>query len=64
MTLNIDHLQMGVGGDTSWGAEVHEPDAIPAQEYAFRVRLRPFRASETPAADLGKQKFWTGGTRW
>ncbi len=64
VTLNIDYLQMGVGGDTSWGAEVHEPYTIPAQEYAFRVRLRPFRASETPPADLGKQKFWTGGTRW
>ncbi len=64
VTLNIDHLQMGVGGDTSWGAEVHESYTIPAQEYAFRVRLRPFRASETSPADLGKQKFWTGGTRW
>ena len=52
-----------VGGDTSWGADGHEQDTISAQEYAFRFRLRPFRVSETPPADLGKQKFWTGGTR-
>lgn len=39
---NIDHLQMGVGGDTSWGRPVHEEYTIPADRvysYAFEIRV-------------------------
>ena len=32
---NIDHLMMGVGGDTSWGRMVHEEYRIPAKEYSY-----------------------------
>ncbi len=64
VTLNVDHLQMGLGGDTSWGAEVHEQYTIPAQEMSYRFRLRPFDAADRSPADLAKEKFWTGGTRW
>ncbi len=38
--LNIDHLQMGVGGDTSWGRLVHEKYTIPAKgtyRYSFML---------------------------
>ena len=37
---NIDYLQMGVGGDTSWGRLVHPEYTIPANktyEYSFRI---------------------------
>lgn len=35
--LNIDHRQMGVGGDNTWGAQVHPEYTITpaAQEYTF-----------------------------
>lgn len=38
---NIDHLQMGVGGDTSWGRPVHKEYTIPAGAYNFSFRLVP-----------------------
>ncbi len=38
---NIDHLQMGVGGDTSWGRPVHEEYTIPAGEYSYSFRIVP-----------------------
>ncbi|MBI9068583.1 MAG: DUF4981 domain-containing protein [Salinivirgaceae bacterium] len=38
---NIDHLQMGVGGDTSWGRLVHGEYTIPAKEYNYRFVLVP-----------------------
>ena len=37
---NIDYLQMGVGGDTSWGRLVHPEYTIPANktyEYSFTI---------------------------
>jgi beta-galactosidase len=40
--LNLDHGQMGVGGDDSWGALPHEPYQLPARAYGYRFRLRPF----------------------
>ena len=47
---NIDHKQMGVGGDTSWGRPVHEEYTIPAGEYHFSFVLTPHiisRANES-----------------
>jgi beta-galactosidase len=38
---NIDHLQMGVGGDTSWGRLVHEEYTIPPREYRFAFIIIP-----------------------
>lgn len=38
---NIDHLQMGVGGDTSWGRMVHKEYTIPAQEYRYSFVITP-----------------------
>lgn len=40
-TFNIDHLQMGVGGDTSWGRLVHEQYSIKAQDLQYRFILIP-----------------------
>jgi len=38
---NIDHLQMGIGGDTSWGRPVHEEYTIPAKKYSYSFRITP-----------------------
>ena len=42
VTVNIDHKQMGVGGDTSWGRLVHEAYRIPAKSYQYGFTLVPF----------------------
>ncbi len=59
ITLRLDYKQMGVGGDTSWGerARPHPEYRLPAKEYSYSFRLRPFsRKTETPMA-LSKQIF-------
>jgi len=38
---NIDHLQMGVGGDNSWGRPVHKEYTIPAGEYRYSFTMVP-----------------------
>jgi len=50
ITLNIDHLQMGVGGDDSW-----TPNAWPDEEFriepgrhAYAFRILPVRAGQAP----------------
>ncbi len=40
---NIDHLQMGVGGDTSWGRLVHKEYTIPPKEYHYSFIIKPNR---------------------
>ncbi len=45
VTWNIDLKQMGVGGDTSWGAFPHEPYLIPARKMDFTFRLCPAKAN-------------------
>jgi beta-galactosidase len=42
VTVNIDHKQMGVGGDTSWGRLVHAQYTIPAKSYQYGFSLVPF----------------------
>jgi len=48
ITLNIDHLQMGVGGDDSWSerAQPHPEFRIPAGHYHYGFRLIPVRSGE------------------
>lgn len=41
VTWNIDWKQMGVGGDTSWGAYPHQPYLLPAIKQSFGFRLYP-----------------------
>lgn len=40
VTLNIDHLMMGVGGDNSWGAQVHPEYTISPKEYEYHFSLK------------------------
>lgn len=44
ITVNLDHLQMGVGGDNSWGLPVNEPYRIKAKGlYEWSFTLSPAR---------------------
>ena len=45
--VNIDLLQMGVGGDDSWGAQPHEQFKLKDKEYTLRFLMRPITAGET-----------------
>ncbi|MBT3198448.1 MAG: DUF4981 domain-containing protein, partial [Phycisphaerales bacterium] len=40
ITVNIDHKQMGVGGDNSWGARPHPEYLLPAKNYAYSFKLQ------------------------
>ena len=41
--LNVDLRQMGVGGDDSWGARTHAEYTLPAKDYTYTFRIRPFK---------------------
>ncbi|MFE0445184.1 glycoside hydrolase family 2 TIM barrel-domain containing protein [Streptomyces fungicidicus] len=42
VVLRVNHRQMGVGGDNSWGAHTHDEFKLPAgRDYAYTYRLRP-----------------------
>jgi beta-galactosidase len=41
--LTLDLAQMGVGGDDSWGARVHQEYTVPAKAYSYSFRIRPIR---------------------
>jgi beta-galactosidase len=60
VTLNLDYKQMGVGGDTSWGARARphpEYTLFPNRTYAYNLRLRPFQSNENTPMGLSKIKF-------
>jgi beta-galactosidase len=57
VTLNIDYRQMGVGGDTSWGARTHPEYTLPARAYHYRYRLRPFSRTDPRPMALSKERF-------
>jgi beta-galactosidase len=38
---NLDHKQMGVGGDTSWGRLVHPEYCIPTKAYSYSFKIVP-----------------------
>jgi beta-galactosidase len=37
--LYLDHMQMGVGGDNSWGANVHPSYCIPSGDYQWMFKI-------------------------
>ncbi len=58
ITWNIDHRQMGVGGDNSWGFAPLEHYRLPARSYAYRFCLRPLGLSDTPASKADEKIAW------
>lgn len=41
VNLNIDYVQMGVGGDTSWGAQPLDKYKIKPENYKYEYMIRP-----------------------
>ncbi|WP_370526831.1 glycoside hydrolase family 2 TIM barrel-domain containing protein [Bacteroides sp. 51] len=40
--VNIDHAQMGVGGDNTWGAQVHPEYTITPEAISYAFTLKPY----------------------
>jgi len=57
VTWNIDFKQRGVGGDDSWGALPHKEYTLPAKEYSYSFRLRPFSKKDGDLFALSKMMF-------
>ena len=43
ININIDHSQMGVGGDNSWGLMPHKEYQIPAGNLSFSYMIKPLQ---------------------
>ena len=56
-TVHVDLVQMGVGGDDSWGAPVHKEYLIPAKEYSYSVRIKPFIVTDDSDDKLYKKLY-------
>jgi beta-galactosidase/beta-glucuronidase len=50
ITLHVDALHMGVGGDNGWTRNVHDEYLIGPGTYRYSLRLRPLAAGEDPGA--------------
>jgi len=48
--LTLDHAQMGVGGDDSWGARIHPQYTLPAKDTSFTLTFRPLKPGDDPGA--------------
>jgi len=57
VSLDLDHRQMGVGGNNSWGQQTIEEYRLQEPSYRYTFRLRPFDAGEEDAAELARQAF-------
>jgi beta-galactosidase len=44
--VNVDHKQMGVGGDNSWGARPHPQYQLTEKSYRYSFVIRPIAPSE------------------
>lgn len=55
--LNLDYMQCGVGGDNSWGAWPMEKYLIPAKDYTWSYRLRPYLLEKENPAKLWENKI-------
>ena len=53
VTLAVDYLQQGIGGDDSWGAVAHHEYTLWPREMGFRFLLRPLRTDEDPDGLIG-----------
>jgi len=52
--LTLDHVQMGVGGDDSWGARPHPQYTIQPEPCRWSIRLVPLFPAEDPTAPTAR----------
>ena len=57
VVFNVDLRQMGVGGDTSWGAKPHDEYMLFPKSYSYSYRLRPFSRKDGTPEVLSKEIF-------
>jgi beta-galactosidase len=55
--LNLDYIQCGVGGDDSWGAWPMQKYLIPATDYTWTYRIRPYLIEKENPAQLWETKI-------
>lgn len=55
--LNLDHKQMGVGGDNTWGAQIHPEYTITPNECSYSFTIQPLNAKDDPAAKAHDKLF-------
>ena len=51
--LDIDHLQMGVGGEDSWGAQPLAKYQIEPKNYSYQFMIIPLSAKDDPSKAYG-----------
>ncbi|HNR42153.1 MAG TPA: glycoside hydrolase family 2 TIM barrel-domain containing protein, partial [Bacteroidales bacterium] len=56
INLNVDYGQMGVGGDDSWGAEIHPKYRLMDRKYEYSFRMRPVKSGDD-ILKLAKERF-------
>ncbi|MBN1158136.1 MAG: hypothetical protein JXA61_02045, partial [Bacteroidales bacterium] len=56
VSLHVDYLQMGVGGDDSWGARPHPQYTLPYGKYRYSFIMRPLRGIED-LTDLARRRY-------
>ena len=59
VALRLDYGQMGVGGDTSWGARPHPQYTLPPREYAYEILLKPLSLEDGPDEHAKQESFRT-----
>jgi len=57
ITLNLDHQQMGVGGDNSWGARPHKEFLLTEKSYRYQYRLRPISPADGSPMEQARVGF-------
>ena len=57
VTFNVDHRQMGVGGDNSWGALPHPEYLLTEKSYSYAFRMRAFSKEDGDPATLSRLDF-------
>jgi beta-galactosidase len=56
VNLNVDLGQMGVGGDDSWGAQIHPQYRLLDKKYEYSFRIRPITRDDD-VLKLAKERF-------
>lgn len=57
ITLNVDYLQQGVGGDDSWGSLTHTEYTLPPKAYHYQFRLTPLSGAESDINELYRRRL-------
>ena len=57
VSLEVDLMQMGVGGITSWGPTALPRYSLPYGAYRHRFILRPFSPGDGPLRELARRRF-------